>query len=539
MGGAAFSSAPYLLSTPRMPQAVYDQVKSACHARLRELYVCVASPIEGPGKSDHGDVDIIVFLERQAFLPSGPAAQPPHPRSGQEPLETIAVALGAARVIYLKPHLTSANMAVPWPGDEAVERNDDETGTDDHRRQRYVQVDVRIAQSLAEFQWWLFRHAHGDFWQLVGTTIRSLGLTADEEALWIRIPEIEARDRKRAKVLLTSDPDEVLQFLGYKGWSSARTYSKGDGEVGAGRLREIADDDTSLPNVWERGFDTVQELFDYVTTSRWFWVSPAPEADHHPSPSIPDHDPSSLRSNDRRRLKQRRVYAQWAESYLPSLRPSIRGGDDDDDDDGSSSANAAFSRLSPADRQCAVREAAFERWPMVREAYARRLETFNLETAVEAQQREILGYIRYTVAGFGQEVNWSHLAVSALKKVVVAGDETFGVLPGVPLRDEKGLYDVEEAKKFVREEGRRVGEEAWRIMCARGGEGCGGEGAEEGGGRGHEEGGCGRGAAGYWRAGGREDGEQRAGGTGELVVGVGCGINGGMVSRGVLFAFHR
>jgi hypothetical protein len=59
----------------------------------------------------------------------------------------------------------------------------------------------------------LFKHAHGDLWNLIGSTIRPFGFTVDEEALWVRIPEIEKFNKKRAKVLLTRNPAETVHFL--------------------------------------------------------------------------------------------------------------------------------------------------------------------------------------------------------------------------------------------------------------------------------------------------------------------------------------
>ncbi|OIW35002.1 hypothetical protein CONLIGDRAFT_568140 [Coniochaeta ligniaria NRRL 30616] len=450
MGGSAFTSAPYLLNTPRMPPAVYHQVKSACQARLRELYLCVASPIEGPAKGDHGDVDIVVALERQAFFPSGSDPQLPHPRTGTEPFKMIAAALGAEHVIYLEPHLVGANMAIPWPGEDA-DMDGSDKDTDTPRQRRHIQVDIHIAQSLAEFQWHLFRHAHGDFFQLVGTTVRSLGLTVDEQALWIRIPEIEARDRKRAKVFLTDDPVEVLEFLGYKGYRE--TEPRNEDKHGFGQSLGIGDDDTGDPlshGIWERPFNSVADLFDYVATCRWFWVTP-PEAEEETN--------KSLRSNDRRRMKQRRVYQQWIEEYIPALWPSVR-------DD--TFSNREFNNLSPADKRVAVREAAFERWPAAREIYMGNSRAWYLQITVEQQQREILAFIREAVAALGQSLNWNGVAVSALKKTVLFGDPNFGVVPGVLLRYPDGRYDVDEAKRFVMKMCWLVGEEAWSIMCAKG-----------------------------------------------------------------------
>lgn len=480
MGGSAFTSAPYLLNTPRMPPAVYHRIKSACHACLRELYVFVASPIEGPGKEDHGDVDIIVFLEQQAaaVAASGPEAGQSQPQFGHEQLARIAAALGAEHIIYLKPHLTEANMAIPWPEEEEGEEEQDPTDGAPQTKGHHVQVDVRIAQSLAELQWWLFRHAHGDFWQLAGSTIRPLGLTIDEEALWVRVPEIEARDRKRSKVFLSADPDEVLRFLGYKGWdadtgseekvadaddnNNSNSNDRPDVD-GQSDSRSIADDDdTRLRRVWERPFDTTEALFDYVATSRWFWVPPPrrPEEEgSQPSESV------LLRSNDRRRLKQRRVYAQWAERYLPSL--SLRTTPSSPPTPNAAGLSS-FDALALPDKRLAVREAAFERWPAARDGYAGRLEAFRAQAEAAEQQRRILACIRETVAGFGEGESWSGVAVGALKKVVFSADASFGAVPAAPLRDERGLVDVAEAERFVREAGLGVGRRAWEIMCARG-----------------------------------------------------------------------
>lgn len=455
MGGSAFTSEPYLLNTPRMQPTVYHRVKSACHARLRELYLCVASPIEGPAKEDHGDIDIVVALERQAFFPSDSGPQLSHPRTGYEPLKTIAAALGAEHVIYLEPHLVSANMAIPWSEDINDIDNTD-TGTDQPQQRRHIQVDIHIAQSFAEFQWRLFRHAHGDFFQLVGTTIRSLGLTIDEQALWIRIPEIEASDRKRAKIFLTSDPEEILQFLGFKGYLNLQ--DRADEQPHSSVPHAIADDDTGSPtprSVWERPFDTVVGLFDYVATCRWFWVTP-----QEPGQEIgEDGYDASMRSNDRRRMKQRPVYQQWKEEYLPSLWPSVRDG---------TFANQEFNLLFGFDRRRVVREAAFARWPDAGARYMERFHAWHLQIVVEHQQREIMELIRKAVAMEDENQNWHNVAVAALKKIVFFGDSSFGIMPPVPLRDSEGLFDVCEAERFIAKNCKHVGDAAWKLMCARG-----------------------------------------------------------------------
>lgn len=55
MGGLAFASGPDPVFTPRMSPNVYRAVRDRCQERLREVFVIVATPIEGPAKTSFGD----------------------------------------------------------------------------------------------------------------------------------------------------------------------------------------------------------------------------------------------------------------------------------------------------------------------------------------------------------------------------------------------------------------------------------------------------------------------------------------------------
>lgn len=57
MGGNAFD-----LYTPRMRPEAYRTIRDRCQKKLRELFVVVATPIEGPAKADHGDSELIPKL---------------------------------------------------------------------------------------------------------------------------------------------------------------------------------------------------------------------------------------------------------------------------------------------------------------------------------------------------------------------------------------------------------------------------------------------------------------------------------------------
>jgi hypothetical protein len=96
-----------------------------------------------------------------------------------------------------------------------------------------------------------------------------------------------------------------------------------------------------------------------------------------------------------------------------------------------------------------------------------RFHAWHFQIAVDHQRKDILKFIKETVALQRQDVNWYNVAVSALKKIIFFGDSSFGILPPV-LRDSEGLYDVDEARRFISRVCWHVGEAAWKMMCARG-----------------------------------------------------------------------
>ncbi|KAB5580776.1 hypothetical protein GE09DRAFT_1213214 [Coniochaeta sp. 2T2.1] len=462
MGGSAFARAPYSLDTPRMPPGVYHNLKSACHARLREMYLYVASPIDGPGKQDHGDIDIIVFLEKQSIFPSSSQVQLPHPRTGHEPLEQIAETLGAKHAIYQQPMFASANLALRWPEDDEIMAESDSSAT--AQKPRHDQVDVKIACSLEEFHFSLFRHSHGDLSQIIGTSIRPVGLTIDEKALYIRIPEIENSDRKRAKVELTSDPVEILQFLGLRGHRIDSKHPSGEGPAEGGAS---PDDDTgpsTSSGIWERPFDSIQEMFHYIASSRYFWVT-APKPADNPSKmgdqsSLDNTQPSveafsSLRSNDRRRMNQRRVYHQWMKEYIPSLHPSVRDG---------TFPNIEFNNLSAEVKRDLVRTDAFVRWPSARAEYQRVLAKWRTDETVRKQKSDIQMFIHDACLEHTQDEHWRRCAASALKKIVIKGESILGVAaPGLMSAD--GTYDMCQVESYLDEHGVAIGKKAWEAQA--------------------------------------------------------------------------
>ncbi|UKZ80353.1 hypothetical protein TrVFT333_008111 [Trichoderma virens FT-333] len=242
MGGSAFSSGCNPLLTPRMPKRVYEATKGRCEEILRTLYSCVESPLEGPGKTDFGDIDFLL------------ASPKPEASEGAYAIQTISKALGAEKSIIAGGNEPAGSLAIPWPTDE----QDAKEGSD----KKHIQIDVRVCETERKLRWMLFKHGHGDLWNLMGSTIRPYGLTVDDSAMWLRVPEIEESDRKRARIYLTSDPAKVMDFL-----------------------------DMPMDGYWDKSFPSVEEMFDYATLS-----------------------------NDRRRMTYRPVFKKWVDEFLPECR---------------------------------------------------------------------------------------------------------------------------------------------------------------------------------------------------------------------------
>ncbi|KAK8084361.1 hypothetical protein PG997_005632 [Apiospora hydei] len=292
MGGLVFTGGPDPLYTPRMPPAVYQHAKAACHAALQQLFEHVATPIEGPEKPDFGDLDFLVYSST-ADLQS------------VQWRDDVRAALGAVGCVSQQPH--TGSFAIYWP--EGVP---DERETPGVTQQRYIQVDVHVCASPETLRWSVFKNDHGDLWNLLGSTIRPFGLTVDHEALYVRIAEIEKLDKKKAKVRLTSDPDTVLRFLGL---DLAR---------------------------WKRPFATMRETYEYAATCRFFWVKPESSSEGGADGgSDADEDRiggeftrKDLKSNDRQRMSKRPMFNRWINEFIPACREQHRFTDRQIDRDG-------------------------------------------------------------------------------------------------------------------------------------------------------------------------------------------------------------
>lgn len=441
MGGLAFSSGKEALYTPRMPASVYHHMRDKCHAALLEIFADVSTPVEGPDKQDFGDIDILVAIEKKPLENDDGTRG----ASTKELLAMIQRALQAERAIFNGPD-ASVNLAIAWPAEFTTD--DDGTvitaqaiGEDGmveagDLQPRFIQVDVRVCDSLQRMQWIAFKHAHGDIWNLLGSTIRPFGLTADETGLFIRIPEIETHNRKLARVFMTNDTGEVLRFLGLE----ASGY-------------------------WDKPFDTIDDLFEYAASCKFFWVKPEIEEredeDNHGAARLTDvvgqeigeGGKMKLKSNDRRRMNQRPVFRKWIDEFIPQCRAQGR-------------FLATDPEMTKEMVRAQVRDDAFTCFPGVKEEYQTRL----IEWMREKSKTTALAAIKAIVPEDLEPQRRGNL-ITALKKIIFMDDESFGIVPEQSLKSPDGMYLVENIRSWVAENWQGVYEMAWQKQLERAREG--------------------------------------------------------------------
>ncbi|KAI0813979.1 hypothetical protein GGR55DRAFT_676114 [Xylaria sp. FL0064] len=430
MGGLAFASGPNPVFTPRMSPGVYRAVRDRCQEILQKLFVVVATPIEGPAKASFGDIDLFVAWNRHEIFPSSKSAS--FGTSLEERKEAIYRALGAFR--HKSENAEAVNMAIPWPKDfpppdtelkisfipQGHNKSTAEEKRGEHSTLVGIQVDVHVCETLDHLQWMLFKHAHGDLWNVLGSTIRPFGLTIDEVGLYLRIPEIEEIDKKVSKVLLSTDPEEVLHFLGLR-------FDN---------------------NQWEEPFASDNDIYEYATTCRLF---PAKlnemfaDADEAKSGDEVIADKSKLKSNDRRRMSQRPLFRKWIEEFIPACRASGRF------------PSTTLTRDEVRDE---VRQQAFAYFPGVRPIYAARLVEWRIKRQRETLWKDV---IKPSVPTEIDREKRS-CCTGALKKIVLNADATFdGIMAPPTLKDRDGLFNENAVRAWVVDMWPEVLSVAWRI----------------------------------------------------------------------------
>ena len=100
---------------------------------------------------------------------------------------------------------------------------------------------IRYPQLRANlFVWESTFYAYGDLWRILGVTANRMGFAINDAGLYLRIKEVETTHPKASPLCLTSELKEVMDFL---------------------RLDH---------NRFIAGFTTLNEVFEWETSSRFF-----------------------------------------------------------------------------------------------------------------------------------------------------------------------------------------------------------------------------------------------------------------------------
>lgn len=377
-----------------MPPEVYFYVREQCHEILSKFYTHICTPIEAPEKTSYGDIDILVC---------GPLSSPP------TPISDISIALGA-KSAKIPPPSTNlpANFAVPWPSTEDVPETHNKKSTQstdsevlggaDH--DRFIQVDLETTPDYATFRFLSFTHAHSGFFTLLGNPLRKAGLVLNHFSLSLRIPSIEAVHRRNSTIPLTTDPEEILQFLGL------------DNE-----------------RYWHV-FASVEGMFEYAASCRLFTTK---RQNQDPGSEEEPKIRHRTRHNHRRPL-----YVKWRTEFLPRAQET-----------------GEYDRDVPS--RDAIREKAFETWPTAKGLYEAKVREFVIEQQREEVRRRIATEIPVDVEALGLPLGIRGTAVKRLKRIILDGEESYGILPDKPFRQADGLWDVEGVMEFVRMNWKEVG----------------------------------------------------------------------------------
>ncbi|KFA52369.1 hypothetical protein S40293_05986 [Stachybotrys chartarum IBT 40293] len=445
MGGIAFTGKPWKLYTPRMQRDEYKAMKEHFHYLLREIYYIVASPIEGPGKTDYGDLDILVALPKENNMQHG---------SG---LRRIFRAINAKFMITEPTYMLAANYAVPWPGDEpqtpddggepdgsatpteGKPENEDEKEKiiEDEKQQqldkgkgkavetdsvfeldkgkgkametdseteiqkqetpkpkpRFVQVDVEMCPSLERLQWMLFKFGHGDFWGILNPIIRPYGFIVEDGSLWVRIHAIEKMDKQRSKIMLSSEPAKVLGFFGLP-----------------------------IDGFWDEPFQSLEELYEYIAHCRLFWVGQV-----YPCKST---DPLELTTRERQKIQYRLVFRRWIEEFRPMCREDGRF------------IEEPYTRAE-------ITELALDYFS-VREEFDQRFWNFVRENKRNyIWDLAIQGSIPEPDGQDADAVLYRSLLHKNLRKVIIDGSKSFKVTFKPDSTPGRGYYDTTAVKEFI------------------------------------------------------------------------------------------
>ena len=208
---------------------------------LLRFYSRVIVPPEAPEKVDHGDIDVLVDEPRFHFT-----------------TEDLKQALGAEA--HTKAGCTNCF---------AIQLSED--------GDKFFQLDIQACKK-GSLEWASVIYGYGDIWHIIGSTVTRFDLAIDDSGLHARVKKIEGTSRKDRRLCLTSDPQEMMNFLGLDGLK------------------------------YEQGFSNLDELFDWAVSMPFF------------QKKIFQKETNSA---DEQRIREKRpMYAKFVTEWLPQAMSS-------------------------------------------------------------------------------------------------------------------------------------------------------------------------------------------------------------------------
>lgn len=278
MGGGAFAQA-YAKGEPtlkisRLQPEEYQNLKTIYLEKLQAYFPqgTVACLKEAPQKIDYGDIDIFVaidqrvdFIDLANYL--GATGVICYHGAGH-PRCTIGVTLDGGT--YTRPTVLYKSV---HEGESGLLSS---TVTVDD----YAQIDIEIIPpELCE--WHSFYSSYSDMAGLLGHVVTNLGFSVTDRGLLLRLQELDDSKKianvniadRDGKILLTNDPDLVMQFLGL----SLHDY--------------------------KQGFDTVAELYEWLGKCRLLSAQAIKIKRNN--------------SHERNREAKRTIYSKFFNEWLP------------------------------------------------------------------------------------------------------------------------------------------------------------------------------------------------------------------------------
>ena len=142
---------------------------------------------------------------------------------------------------------------------------------------RYFQLDIQSCKK-GSLEWASVIYGYGDIWHIIGSTVTRFDLAIDDSGLHARVKKIGGTNRKDCRLFLTSDPQEMMDFLGLDGLK------------------------------YEKGFPTLDELFEWAVSMPYF------------RKNIFQKETTSA---DQQRIREKRpMYAKFVTEWLPRATTS-------------------------------------------------------------------------------------------------------------------------------------------------------------------------------------------------------------------------